>query len=122
MFALLLFIMLLGCILFLLNARIVKATGIKDALFYVKCDGEAWIAETAWVNDSTHEVHRIITTSNWQDGVVSVLDNNETIYHTKQPFTDRQNLQRFHRSATHKFFNQIKLRALVQVKKVMVFR
>jgi hypothetical protein len=91
-----------------------KRSGIKYSVFYVKCDDMSWIAETAWINKMTGEVQKIITTSNWQDGVISVLNNEETIYHTKQPFSDRINLQRFHRNARNRFFNQIKLRSIIQ--------
>jgi hypothetical protein len=46
------------------------------------------------------------------------LDDTETIYHTKQPFNDRLNLQRFHRGARTRFFIQLKLRALGELKRV----
>jgi hypothetical protein len=117
MLAFLLTIVLLCAILFSLNVLVLRTTGIKDAIFYVKCEGESWVAETAWMNKLTQEVHKIVTTSNWQDGVVSVLDDIETIYHTKQPFNDRQNLQRFHRGARSRFFILLKLKALEDLKK-----
>jgi hypothetical protein len=122
MLALLLFASIVCAIVFLLNFYINKRTGLKDAVFFVKCDGEAWIAETAWINEHTHQVHRIITTSHWQDGVLSILDNGETIYHSKQHFTDRQNLQRFHRIATTRFFYLIKWRVIVEGKRMAALR
>lgn len=121
MLATLLSLAILCAVLFILNIFIVRRTGINNAIFFVKCDGTSWIAETAWINEQTNEVHRIITTSHWQDGVLSVLDNNETIYHSKQHFTDRQNLQRFHRIATNRFFYSVKWRFLMEGKRLLAF-
>ncbi len=116
MIAFFLFILFLFGALFLLNNLALKKTGIKDAIFYFKCESNAWIVETAWINDLTGQVYKIITTSNWQDGVLSVLNQDETIYHTKQPFTDRNDLLRFHRLARRKFFNEMKLRSFIDRK------
>jgi hypothetical protein len=96
-----------------LNLYIRKKTGIKEAIFYFKCEENAWVAETAWLDGATGRVCKIVTTSNWQDGVLSVLNNEETIYHTKQPCNDRMGLQRFHRIARNRFFIQVKWKAFV---------
>lgn len=117
---LLIVVLLLSSILFLLNNYAMKRTGIHQALFYFRCDGVSWIAETAWLNNTTGEVQKITTTSNWQDGVVSVLENGETIYHTKQPFSDRPNLERFHRIARMRFFLELKWKAIAESKNVPV--
>ncbi len=114
----LLLVMLLAAALFLLNVYACKKTGIKDALFYYKCEGNAWIAETAWLDRISGQVHKIVTTSNWQDGVISVFTGGETIYHTKQPCEQRLGLQRYHRIARNRFFNHIKWKAFVPGKPV----
>jgi len=119
MLFLLLSTLLLSAVLFLLHEYLLRITGLKYAVFYCKCDGISWIAETAWLNHRTGEVCKITTTSNWQDGVISVFNNHETIYHTKQPFNDRLSLQRFHRAARTRFFLEVKLRSLIETKNVL---
>jgi hypothetical protein len=101
-------------ILFFLHEYALKLTGLKDSVFYCKCDGESWIAETAWLDHATGQVCKITTKSNWQDGVTSVLNSEETVYHTKQPFSDRHDLQRFHRIARARFFLHLKWRSLFE--------
>jgi hypothetical protein len=116
MLFLLLFMLLTGGIFFLLNFYARKKTGIKEAIFYFKCEENAWVAETAWLDGVTNRVCKIVTTSNWQDGVISVLTDGETIYHTKQPCNDRQGLQRFHKIARTRFFYQLKWKAFLSTR------
>ena len=113
-------IVLLVVMFFLLNEYVKKITGLKDAVFYCKTNETSWIVETAWLDNITGQVCKITTTSNWQDGVVSVLNNDEIIYHTKQPFDDRQDLQRFHQRARTRFFLHIKWRSIIESKTVQV--
>ena len=108
MLLLLLLLVLLFAAVYSVNEFVNRKMGIKEALFYFKCDGESWIAETAWIDNVTGQVNKIVTTSNWQDGVVSALNGHEKIYHTKQPYADRRGLQRFHFNARNRFFMQMK--------------
>jgi hypothetical protein len=112
-----LFVLLFCCLVFLLNVYAGRATGISDSVFYVKCDEQSWLIETAWKNKISGDLNKIITTSNLHDGVVSILNDNDIIYHTKQPFSDRYKLQRFHLSAKYRFFRKIKYQSLLEAEK-----
>jgi hypothetical protein len=116
MMALLISLLLIAASACWLNTYISYKAGIKDALFYYRCEQNMWIAETAWLDGLTGRVCKIITTSHWQDGVVSVLSDGEKIYHTKQPCHTREGLHRYHRIARRQFFIHTKWRALASCK------
>lgn len=104
--------LLLPALVYGLNVYVEHKTGIKKSLSYYKCEQNAWVAETAWLDSINGQVYKIVTTSHWQDGVISALSNGEKIYHTKQPCNTREGLHRYHRMARNQFFLQIKWKTL----------
>lgn len=117
MLLLILFVLLFCCLMFLLNVYAGRTSGITDSIFYVKCDEKSWLIETAWKNKLSGDLNKIITISNLHDGVISIMNENDIIYHTKQPFSDRYKLQRFHLSARYRFFRKIKYQCLLETEK-----